>query len=254
METIWDNELQKNRSDWEGNIQESNIVEGIALEGKSRTTHSLTITNKDFEQILNSSNQKFIILDAREDLEVQIWKMPWSTHIRFADLKNEEYKKLNKYISTYVYCWSGIRWKKVALYLKSKWIKAISLKDWAKWWVEYGWRWKWEIKFSNIFNKKEYKKLFMKDTLQEAVEKGVVLIDVRKTIKYKVNALKGSISLPLVELPKNKWDSYIKKIPKNSHIITVCDDYVNCFYAKIVWIELAKRGHIFKGRYSLAYN
>ena len=45
-----------------------------------------------------------------------------------------------------------------------------------------------------------------------------------------------------------------KIILKNSKIITVCDNYVNCFYAKVVWIELEKRGFEFEGRYSLSYN
>jgi len=248
---------------WKTQNQELKIIKSKTVKKIKLWNNILskvTISNKNFSDIYNNfiknnfNSSEIYILDAREDLEVEVGYMPWSKHIRFAELKNWWYYKLDKNKTIYVYCWSGIRWKEVALFLKSKWFDAISLEDGAKWWYNFWGNWKWEINFSSKFNKKNYKKLFMKDSLKNKIEEWTILVDVRDFVKYKNNHLKNSINIPLVNLPKKDWEKYIVKIEKKSKIITVCDNYVNCFYAKVVWIELEKRGFEFEGRYSLAYN
>jgi rhodanese-related sulfurtransferase len=193
-------------------------------------------------------------LDAREDIEVEVGYMPWSIHIRFADLKAWDYKKLDKEKNIYVYCRSWIRWKQVTEYLKTKWFKSRYLLKWASSWYSYWGYWNWKIKVSNVYDAPQYKKIFMKKDLESMIKNWVVLIDSRWLDEYKKEHLSNVLNVPLVDLFKDSWNDYINKIPKKSEIINICDSYVNCFYAKVVWIELERRWYKFLWVYSLIYN
>ena len=94
----------------------------------------------------------------------------------------------------------------------------------------------------------------MENELKESLKNWASLVDSRGLEKYKKSHPTWAINVPLSDLPKGDWDNYIKQIPKNSEVITVCDDYVNCFSAKIVWIELEKRWYKFLWVYSLTYH
>lgn len=86
---------------------------------KKNKNKPLLISNKDFNKIIKASDKPFI-LDARENLEYDIGKIPGSTHIRFADLKSGKWEKLPSEKIIYVVCWSGMRGKEVAEYLRSQ--------------------------------------------------------------------------------------------------------------------------------------
>ncbi len=212
------------------------------------------ITNAQLKQEIDSWKNDYIILDAREDLEVEVGRMPWSTHIRFADLKNWEYQTLDKSKIVYVYCRSWIRWKKVTSFLKEKWLKSKYIENWASSWYAFWGYWEWKIKVSSVYTQDYYWKVFMKQELDEKLKEGAFLIDSRWIEENKKWHPTWAINVPLVDLPRWDWDWYIQKIPEKSEIITICDGYVNCFYAKIVWIELEKRGYKYIWVHSLTYN
>lgn len=94
---------------------------------KKNKDKPLLISNKDFNKIIKASNKPFI-LDARENLEYAIGKIPGSTHIRFVDLREGKWEKLPSEKIVYVVCWSGMRGKEVAEYLRSQGIVAQYLE------------------------------------------------------------------------------------------------------------------------------
>ena len=50
--------------------------------------------------------------------------------------------------------------------------------------------------------------------------------------------------------PTNDLEKAFAQVPAGSTVITVCDNYVNCFDAKITAVELEERGNAFIGRYN----
>lgn len=142
------------------------------------------VTNEELQKIMKESNQKPFILDAREDLEFEIGHIPESTHIRFADLRVGRSKELPKNTPIYVLCWSGIRGKEVAEYLRTQGIFAKYLEKGVDSWVTFGGNWEGEIKFSHIFNKKNYQQVFSTTEVKKYIKEGVILVDSREPEKF----------------------------------------------------------------------
>ncbi|HYV33540.1 MAG TPA: rhodanese-like domain-containing protein, partial [Candidatus Limnocylindria bacterium] len=82
----------------------------------SNSTTPESISNQDFANIPSNA----YILDAREDEEYQNGRYPGSHHIRFADVVAREWVNLPTNQPVYVLCWSGIRGKEVADFLRTK--------------------------------------------------------------------------------------------------------------------------------------
>ncbi len=97
------------------------------------------------------------MLDAREDEEFAIGNYPGSHHLRFADIKAGEWIQLPTDQIIYVLCWSGIRGKEVADFLRSKKILARYVERGADGWVSFGGKWLGEIKFRSVYKQDQYK-------------------------------------------------------------------------------------------------
>lgn len=210
----------------------------------------LFITNEDFKKITTEQTTNYIVLDAREDIEYEIGHFPKSLHIRFADLKAEDFVKLPKDKFIYVICWSGIRGKEVTEFLRTKKIIASYLENGANGWVEFGGTWTGSIKFSEIYTDIQYQRVFNTNDVKNKIKDGTILIDTREPYKFKQWHITNSLNIPILHTPTIQLETKFNQIPKNSKIITVCDDYVNCFDAKVTGVELEKKGHQFLGRYN----
>jgi len=99
---------------------------------------NIILSNQEFQNSLNQAPDNYLVLDAREDIEFANGNFPASTHIRFADLKAGRWIELPKDKFVYVICWSGIRGKEVAEFLRTKKIVAAYLENGAKGWVDAG--------------------------------------------------------------------------------------------------------------------
>ncbi len=233
---------------------ESNPEEG-ASENKDdffaqNENYNLSITNFEFSKIINSNSSNYIVLDAREDLEYENGYFPGSTHIRFADLQAGKWIELptDKYI--FVLCWSGIRGKEVAEFLRTKNIVASYLENGANGWVEWGGTWIGDIKFSEKYSEEKYKTIFSTSEIEDEVANGTFLVDCREPWKFENWHIEGSVNIPIMYTPTIDLVDVFAQVPENSTVITICDDYVNCFDAKITGVELEERGHTFIGRYN----
>lgn len=210
----------------------------------------IVISNNDLKDKINNNKDNYIILDARENLEYEIWNIPWSIHIRYADLQAGRWMELPKDKYIYVLCWSWMRGKEVAEYLKSKQLIVQYLEKWADSWVSSWWKWDWEIKFSKIYWKENQKLVFSTSQVKEKLKDGIILIDSREPVKYNLKHIKDALNIPIMYTPSNDIENIFSQVAKGGSVIIICDDYINCFDAKITWIELEKRWIIFLGRYN----
>jgi rhodanese-related sulfurtransferase len=230
---------------------------------KSKTISTKKINTNNIEKkeasIINSSNFKklifdknYTVLDIREDLEYKAWNIKNSIHIRLPDLKQLWYEKLNKKKTILVYDWNWQKAKEAANFLISKWYKAKFLEKWIKNLTINPKIFSWTKNFFQKYNKNNYKNIFDTKSLENILNLWwVFLVDVRKRQDFETKKIDWSINIPLVYLPKTKWDFYINKIPEKSKIITICDNPETCFYAQVVWIEMEKRLYKFLWIYKL---
>ena len=210
----------------------------------------LSINNAEFNNLLNSNRSDYIVLDAREDLEYENGYLDGSTHIRFADLQAGKWIEIPEDKYVYVLCWSGIRGKEVAEFLRTKNVVASYLEGGANGWVQWGGKWVGNIKFSQKYSEAKYKKIFTTNEVKGKVSSGTILVDTREPWKFENWHIEGSVSIPIMYTPTKDLKDAFDQVPSGSSIITVCDDYVNCFDAKITAVELEDRGHEFLGRYN----
>jgi rhodanese-related sulfurtransferase len=211
---------------------------------------NLLFGNQELQDLISSSAQDYIILDAREDIEYENGYFPASEHIRFADLKAGQWIEIPDDKFVYVLCWSGIRGKEVAEFLRTKKIVASYLEEGANGWVEFGGHWIGSIKFGAQYNESRYQIVFDTDDVRQKVRDGAFLVDTREPYKFKQTHITGSVNIPIMYTPTVNIENVFAQVPANSQIITVCDGYVNCFDAKITGVELERRGHQFLGRYN----
>lgn len=223
-----------------------NSVEDVDFYSNNQTL-SLAISNEEFQKV--SANNPFI-LDARENEEYDIGRFPKSTHIRFADLISGEWIRIPTDRVVYIFCWSGIRGKEVADFLRSKKIVARYIEFGADGWVDFGGTWVGGIKFSSQYPEERYQRLVTLDGLKVASSTGTSIVDSRIKEKYDTWHIPGSINIPIIYTPSSKIDVALDQLPHGSSVITVCDDFVSCFDAKITGLKLERKGHEFLGRYN----
>jgi len=230
-------------------VDESKISQEYDFFAKNKNT-SIFVTNQDFKNITDRQKNDYIVLDVRENIEYENGHFPKSLHIRFADLKAGRWIELPKDKFVYVICWSGMRGKEVAKFLRTKKIVSSYLEGGANSWVEFGGKWIGEIKFSKKYTDSKYQIVFSTDDVKKKVKEGVILVDAREPYKFNQSHIAGSINIPIMYIPTINLEKIFNQVPVKSKVITVCDGYVNCFDAKIAGIELERRGNEFLGRYN----
>lgn len=230
-------------------VDENKIVQEYDFFNKNENA-SILIKNQDFKNTTDSKQTNYIILDARENIEYENGYFPGSLHIRFADLKAGRWIELPKDKPIFVICWSGIRGKEVAEFLRTKKIVSSYLENGANGWVEFGGKWIGEIKFGEKYTDQKYQIVFSTDDVKKKVAEGVTLVDTREPYKFNQSHIAGSVNIPIMYTPTINLEKTFSQVPANSKVITVCDGYVNCFDAKITGVELERRGHQFLGRYN----
>ncbi|HSI20593.1 MAG TPA: rhodanese-like domain-containing protein [Verrucomicrobiae bacterium] len=209
----------------------------------------LSVSNLEFSDILATKTP--FVLDAREDEEHRYGSFPGSTHIRFADIKAGAWQQLPKDRAVYVLCWSGIRGKEVAEFLFFHNIAARYLEKGADGWVSSGGTWNGEIKFEKAHPEERFRLVLTTDQLESALKDEVVIVDSRPKATYTKWHIPGSVSLPIIYTPTSEMSQAFAQIPLGSKVITVCDDFVSCFDARLVGLKAEEdRQATFLGRYA----
>ena len=207
----------------------------------------LLITNEDFSRLAEAP---IFVLDAREDEEYEIGYYPGSNHVRFADLLAGEWQDLPTDKVVYVLCWSGIRGQELAEFLRTKGIVSQYLEDGASGWVEWGGAWNGEILFSSKYNEKRYTGTLSTSEVHNYVDNGTILVDARRQDVFTESHIEDSLNITIFFTPSDELDKLFAQVPPGSQVITICDDYVSCFDAKIAGVKLEELGHTFLGRYN----
>ncbi len=213
-------------------------------------TIPLAVSNADFKKVSEENGLPILVLDAREDVENEYGRYPGSLHIRFADLKAGRWVELPVDRPIFVLCWSAIRGKEVTEFLRAKNIRAQYLENGASGWVDFGGRWEGSINFLDQYTEDRYRLLFTKDQVRDAQRAGTMLVDTRAPASFEAAHIPGSLNIPLMSTPSVSVESVMAQVPAGASVITVCDGYVNCFDAKLVGVELERRGHAFLGRFA----
>lgn len=211
---------------------------------------NILISNQEFKNVTESGKNGYFILDARENIEFENGNFPGSKHVRFADLKAGRWIEIPKDKFVYVLCWSGIRGKEVAEFLRTKKIVSSYLENGANGWVKFGGTWDGNIKFGEKYNEPRYQKVFTTDEAKRKSRDGVIFVDSREPYKFSKSQIAGSVNIPIMHTPTINLENVFNQVPEDKSVITVCDEYVNCFDAKITGVELERRGHEFLGRYN----
>jgi len=233
-------------------VRRPTVETGTQEDDEFFATHAslaLAVSNEEFQQITQSNLNAFV-LDAREDEEFEIGYFPGSTHMRFADLLAGEWIRLPTNQAVYVFCWSGIRGKEVATFLRSKKILARYVENGADQWVAFGGQWTGGIKFLSKYTEDRYKVVFSLSEVKGYMQEGAFLVDSRMKSKYDAWHIPGSMNIPIIYTPSVKIEQLLSQVPAGKKVITICDDFVSCFDAKVTGVKLEKRGHEFLGRYN----
>lgn len=227
----------------------SGVREQQPVQVESPAWAVLKITNKEFQAMLDSNQTDYLVLDAREDLEYEYGRFPGATHIRFADLKAGRWIELPTDRPVMVYCWSGLRGKEVAEFLRTKKIYARYIEEGASGWVAADGHWDGEVNFLSVYKEDRYRRVITLDGVKKSLAQGAVLVDTRAPSVYKKWHIPGSFNIPLMSTPSVNLEDVFAQTSASAQVITVCDDYISCFDAKLTGVELERRGRTFLGRF-----
>ncbi len=209
------------------------------------------VSNDELQRLLESGEiANMVVLDAREDIEYENGRFPNSVHIRIADLKAGKWIDLDASKTVIVLCWSGIRGKEVAEFLRSKEINARYVENGAQGWAESGGLWNGGISIKQAYSAPQYSRLLSCDDMRNAMNTGAFVVDSREPSRYAQFHVPGSVSIPMLYTPSSELEDVFAQVPKGASVVTVCDGYVNCFDARVTGIEIEKREHAFLGRFT----
>jgi rhodanese-related sulfurtransferase len=130
-------------------------------------------------------------------------------------------------------------------------IIACYLEKGADGWVKFGGIWNGSIEFASVHPEERYRVVLETAAVHDAITEGATIVDSRQSTSYNTWHIPGSINLPIIYTPTSKLTTAFEKIPSGTTLITVCDDFVSCFDAKLVGLKAEQdRGVTFKGRYA----
>lgn len=221
---------------------------------------------KDINPIISTSQAKELfptldlkyntILDVRESSEYDIGNIPWSIHIRSADLIAWKRKDLDPHKITYVICAQSLRGKRISNFLKSKWIiarylehghqhyyKHWWLREWNNWYYDYR-TWGNYLSFLNENSLTQYQQDESKDILY------LYASDPEENSEW---LLDHSISQQAILFPYmymtteaiNEQFRTLKSQSSKKKVITIYHGRLELFDAVNLWIEAEKRGYEF---------
>ncbi len=209
----------------------------------------LSISNATFN-LWQKENKDFAVLDAREDLEYSYGHFPDSIHARQADVIAHPEKYLPKDKPIVVFCFSGGRGSEVAHALREKGYDAYALEDGVKGWVEdFQGKWIGKYRFWDAYPtyaRIQYRKDF--DALNKA---NTITIDASEPFLQAAIKMPSDRVLPLFSTTDIEVKKVLESIPKDKSVIVICQEYTDCFGAKLIAQMLDNSGYDVKGAYDI---
>lgn len=213
-------------------------------------TEALTISNEQFQQWI-TEKKDMVVLDAREDLEYDYGHFPGSLHVRQPDVLADPGTYLPKEKPIVVFCFTGGRGSEVAYALRKKGYNAFALVDGVKGWVE-DFHGTWEGKHLFWQTYPRFAGIRFYGDFEKAIsDESVYVIDASDATHPRLTHPRISQRIDLFASQKNIVESELQKIPKDRPIATVCQEYVDCFAAKLIAQTLVNRGYTVRGAYDI---
>ncbi|MCA9384258.1 MAG: rhodanese-like domain-containing protein [Candidatus Magasanikbacteria bacterium] len=227
----------------------SKKIKTISVDEKAENS-PLAIKNAVVGDWIKEKND-IVILDARENLERKNGYIPGSIHVRgFDAIEHPElYLPLDKPIV--VYCWSGGRGSEIASALRDKGYQAYALENGVNSWVnEYHGIWTGTLSFFETYP--QFADIKSKKDWQKSMQKNPVVIDAREEYQILADPQDSIVRIPLFSTSNTDVENSLALIPKNSSVTVICQQYANCFGAKIIAQTLYMRGYQVLGAYDLS--
>lgn len=221
------------------------------FDGKVNNIEWKSFSNEEFLEVMINKNTDYVFLDARENIEYEIWHIPWVIHHRVADLKaDNKWKELNKNKVHIVICWSWVRWKQVSEFLLSKWVNSVFLKWWVEDWVKFWWTFDGKTELKDVYWDTNFRNYLDDLEFTENILSWTKIIDAREITRLKKqDTLENSDNISIMYNTSSFLEKKFNKYNENDDIIVICNEYINCFDAQLVWLELQKRWADFLGIY-----
>ncbi len=225
--------------------QSQNVLDQIAWVNSSwAQIDSYAIPTNEFIALqMNSSWLQ--VIDIREDAEYDLWHIPGTMHIRFADIKfgtGRDNIEISKPI--YFLCSNSMRGRAITAYMRTQWYEAYYLIEWLDWYVSQWWKRVWNNDFYSA-----YASLFLEWDLRKwslrKYEKSVHIIDSRIASYL---AWENVLSISLLTDTTDKVESTINQA-RYSWFIVVYDDYVTWLQSIYITILLENRWFTSLGKY-----
>jgi rifampicin phosphotransferase len=221
------------------------------LSFRDQQKHPLGMTTSDAAHVLGSPSH--MMVDVREDAEIEMGSLPGVKPIRFPDFNAEDPAYQGK--TLVFFCHNGNRSHETCEALKAKGIDCrFIVGGLEKWVVEkramtglqsrtladlraiptYPNR-------DRLLDTPEVKTLITRDNAQ--------IVDVRYPGEFATGHLPAAVNIPLRRLSRVDLDQQLTSLPRTP-VILPCYDRRSCFFAEVMGLELTRAGHAVAGRYT----
>lgn len=203
------------------------------------------ISHEDFNNIINSERDDYVIVDIREVYEYELGNDELKDisnilRIRIADLMAGRWEELPRDKYVYLFCGYGnVRSGDAVSFLRDKQILAFYIGGGLASWIDFQ-----EGYFSkNKISTKTMKVMSTDDVLQEIKNENTFIVSSNLYIKgfdFYIN----------YEMTTIEIDRIVQRIPPNSRIILICQGAIDCASNQMIWMDIQEKGHNILGIYN----
>lgn len=209
-----------------------------------------SISHEKFEEVLESDNDEYIIIDARENIEyASQGYFPDSIRMRLADIRSGSWYDIPSDKLVYVVCARSFRGQVIVDFLRTKNIPARYLSEGIKGWIAYQGALRRNEKLVSKYSLMDSLEILSTDAVKQKILEGAVLVDSRNPSHFDEYHIDNSFNISVMSTPSVAMDELLNRVPVNSQIILICNSFVTCFDSEITGSELYQIGHQLLGYY-----
>lgn len=200
--------------------------------------------------------KEVVFLDIRETAETEMGGLAGARQVRFPDLLNSGVNLSGK--KAILFCHNGNRSSETCEKLAAMGVDCqFIVGGLEKWLVEKrplaGSKVRTLADLRAVPSHRNQSVLLDTPDVHKLVDaEGAIFVDVRYPGEFSVSHLSGAINLPIRPTPTEELHRRIEALPRKP-IIAPCYDRRSCFFGEVLGLELERRGHDYRGRYTLPW-
>ena len=233
---VWKRQLLKELSTNLNNYRKTHGFTPVKLEKIE------SFSPQKLKNLLDTEGENFTLLDVRERVEFDFFGLENSLHIRYGDLANDIFPKVDKNKKIVVLCYSGIRGYLVSSLLYSKGYKNVSfIRGGLGQWVKENIPYRGDVdNFQFLFQR--YPELSFEMVQQSSLPK----IDMAFPDKFDENLFPNLYNFYGELATTEQTNNFINKF-KDQNIILVCHTESECFDGRAFSHLFEKSGGVIEG-------